>query len=146
MQNKKRMKSNCCQLRLWGKLKNILLIENKTLKSVIPMALCLRMRTQKETPVKYCTATVSSSLHPLLHLFFGRMVPSTTFILSFSSCVSTYLFIIVDMIFSLHSDGHWIMTFHEDLLNRVLGTEVSKKNGILVEVGKADSPLSLIPD
>lgn len=33
------------------------------------------------------------------------------------------------MIISLHSNGHWIMTFHEDLLNRVLGTEVCKKKG-----------------
>lgn len=44
-------------------------------------------------------------------------------------CVSTYLFIIVDMSFSLHSNGHWIMTFHMDLLNRILGNEVFKKEG-----------------
>ncbi len=45
------------------------------------------------------------------------------------------------MIISLHSNGHWIMTFHEDLLNRVLGTEVSKKKGILLEEGEKQIPL-----
>lgn len=63
---------------------------------------------------------------------------------SFNPCVSTYLFIIVDMIISLHSNGHWIMTFHEDLLNRVLGTEVSKNKGILKRRGKTSSSHSFL--
>lgn len=48
------------------------------------------------------------------------------------------------MIISLHSNGHWIMTFHEDLLNRVLGTEVFKKKGILLEEGETISPHSFL--
>lgn len=48
------------------------------------------------------------------------------------------------MIISLHSNGHWIMTFHKDLLNRVLGVEVPKKKGILLEVGKPNSPHSFL--
>lgn len=67
------------------------------------MAACLLMRTQKDTTVKYCTATVTSSPRSLLHLFFGRKVHSTPFLLSFNPCVSTYLFIIVDMkLVSIH--------------------------------------------
>lgn len=108
--------------------------------------LCLLMSTETDTPVKCCTATVPSSLHPFLHLFFGRMGPVHSFpFCSFNPCVSTYLFIIVDMIISLHSNGHWIMTFHKDLLNRVLGTEVVRTKGYLRGGGGNKFP-SLIPD
>ena len=48
------------------------------------------------------------------------------------------------MIISLHSNGHWIMTVHEDLLNRVLGTEVSKKKGILLGEGSTHSSHSFL--
>lgn len=53
---------------------------------------CLLMSTETDTPVKCCTATVTSSLHPFLHLFFGRMGPSTPFLLFFQF-LCLYIFI-----------------------------------------------------
>lgn len=48
------------------------------------------------------------------------------------------------MIISLHSNGHWIMTFHKDLLNRVLDTDITKRKDSSEEEGNAF--LSLISD
>lgn len=90
----------------------------------------------------------SKGLHHLsIHTFYffslaGWCLPLLCFC-PFNPCVSTYLFIIVDMIISLHSNGHWIMTFHEDLLNRVLGTEEEERDTL--RRGENKFP-SLIPD
>lgn len=56
--------------------------------------------------ILYCNSSIISPSSPSPFLW-------QTFLLSFSPYVSTCLFIIVDMIISLHSRGHWIMTFHE---------------------------------
>jgi len=67
-------------------------------------------------------------------------VPSTPF----SPRVTTYLFIIVDVIISLHSNGRWIMTFHKDLLSRALDADVFKQKGFLND--RETSSPSLISD
>lgn len=100
----------------------------------------VKKKTQKDKPEKIISLSIPSTfpwLDDALHSF--------SFV-SFHSWVSTYLFIIS----SLHSNGHWIMTFHEDLLNRVLGTDLffskMKKMKLQKKKNRGNNLPSLIPD